>query len=72
MFSNGKHKRPFRDLMLSYFSRRFIKTQPTTPKKKMSIEGYAVNCKKVSKYPKLFLFQNLINLLVKQTKVRFI
>ena len=72
MFSNGKHKRPFRDLMLSYFSRRFRKTQPTIPKKKIPIECYAVNCKKVSKYSKLFLFQNLINLLVKQTKVRFI
>lgn len=72
MFSNGKHKRPFRDLMLSYFSRRFRKTQPITPKKNIPIEGYAANCKKVSKYSKLFLFQNLINLLVKQTKVRFI
>jgi hypothetical protein len=43
--------------MLSFFRRIFGKSQTTTATTKMSIESYAANAKKVSKYTKFFLFQ---------------
>ena len=43
--------------MLSFVRRSFLDSQTTTAKTKISVESYAANAEKVSKYIKLFLFQ---------------